>query len=344
MKQDLHINTNNLSASNRVAVIIVNWNSGDWLRESLEALSKQSFLPSRVLVFDNASSDSSLEQAENAYPSAEFIRFNNNVGFAEANNRAVKMIDDCEWIALLNPDAIAHPNWLEQLVQATQSHKNYDCFGSHQIQYHDGKKLDGIGDVYHVSGTHWRFGHGKLVSSSETVASEIFSPCAAAAMFSLEAFREVTGFDEDYFCYSEDVDLGFRLRLIGKRCLYVPDAIVRHVGSALTGGKHSDFSLYYGHRNLVWTYFKDMPGPLFWIYLPQHLLLNLASLLWFSIRGHGAVIFKAKWDAIKGLPNILKKRRHIQANRRVSCLALRRVLARGLFMPYIKNKIKCHIN
>lgn len=76
------------------------------------------------------------------------------------------------------------------------------------------------------------------------------------------------GFDEDFFCYTEDVDLGFRLRLYGHRCLYVPAPVVEHVGSGITGTR-SEFQLYHGHRNLVWTYVKNMPGRLFWLYLPR---------------------------------------------------------------------------
>jgi GT2 family glycosyltransferase len=116
----------------------------------------------------------------------------------------------------------------------------------------------------------------------------------------------------------------------------VPDAVVRHVGSATTGGQHSDFSVYHGHRNLVWTYFKNMPWPLFWLYLPQHLLLNLVSIVYFSLRGQGRVILKAKWDAIKGLPRILRERRRVQKNRRISSWELRRVMTKGLLTPYLR--------
>ena len=97
------------------------------------------------------------------------------------------------------------------------------------------------------------------------------------------------GFDEDYFSYHEDVDLGFRLRLRGLNCVLVPQAIVHHVGSASTG-KKSDFSIYYGHRNLVWTFFKDMPSTLFWLYLPLHIVTNIFFLIYFTFKGKGNAI------------------------------------------------------
>ena len=96
---------------------------------------------------------------------------------------------------------------------------------------------------------------------------EIFAPCAAAALYRRAAFLEAGGFDEHFFCYMEDVDLGFRLRLLGYRCGYAPAAIVHHVGSGTTGAR-SPFTVYHGHRNLVWTYVKNMPTPWFWLYLP----------------------------------------------------------------------------
>ena len=125
----------------------------------------------------------------------------------------------------------------------------------------------------------------------------------------------VGGFDEDFFCYLEDVDLGFRLRLAGHRCMLVPDAVAHHIGSATTGGQHSDFAIYHGHRNLVWTFIKNMPGALFWLFLPWHLVMNLASIVWFSLGGHGRVILRAKLDALKGIPKMWRKRREVRRRR-----------------------------
>jgi GT2 family glycosyltransferase len=104
--------------------------------------------------------------------------------------------------------------------------------------------------------------HGTPASALKGSECEIFSPCAAAALYRRSALLEVGGFDEDFFCYVEDVDLGFRLRLAGYRCLYVPLSVAHHIGSGTTGGKNSDFSVYHGHRNLVWAFVKNMPGVL----------------------------------------------------------------------------------
>jgi GT2 family glycosyltransferase len=133
--------------------------------------------------------------------------------------------------------------------------------------------------------------------------------------------------------YHEDVDLGFRLRLRGNRCLFIPQAVVRHVGSASTG-KKSDFSVYHGHRNLVWSYFQNMPGKLFWKYLPAHLLANVVFLVYYSLRGQASVIWRAKWHAFLGLPRALRKRKIIQRQCRISPDEISRVFEHGWLKPY----------
>lgn len=307
-----------------VTVIIVNWNAGDMLAQCLDDLLRQSVQPARVLVMDNGSSDSSAEQVAQL-AGVTVRRLGENFGFAAANNRAFSECDT-EYVALLNPDAFPEPDWLEKLVAAAKAHPEVAAFGSRQMVHGAVNIVDGLGDVYHVSGLIWRDGHGRVLRDSDAVPHEIFSPCAGAALYRRDALEAVGGFDENYFCYVEDVDLGFRLRLAGYGAIYVPGAVVHHVGSATTGGKHSDFSVYHGHRNLVWTYVKDMPGLLFWGLLPLHLAMNLVAMVVFTVRGQGRVIFRAKRDALMGLPLIWKKRRQIQSKRVVSWRAILRVL------------------
>lgn len=312
-----------------VAVVIINWNSGALLAECLRHLEAQTIRPERVLVIDNASSDDSVGSA-GAFGDVTVHRLSANLGFAGGNNRALVNCDT-EFVALLNPDAFPEPDWLEKLAAAAKAYPEVAAFGARQLCHDDAEVLDGIGDSYHMSGLVWRERHGERQCPDDLVAREIFSPCAAAALYRRRALVEIGGFDEDYFCYVEDVDLGFRLRLAGYKALYVPDAVVRHVGSATTGGQHSDFSVYQGHRNLVWTYVKNMPSALFWLMLPLHLLMNLAAIGLFIARGQGDVILRAKRDAVKGLPQIWVKRKKIQAGRVAKTRDIWRVLNKRLF-------------
>lgn len=294
-------------------VIIVNFNSGPLLAECLAHLQKQTLRPEKIIVVDNASSDGSAAAALR-YSNITLYQMENNLGFARANNAGLK-IADTEFIALLNPDAFPEPDWLQRLLAATAENQDIAAFGSRQVCSDNVEVLDGIGDSYHICGLAWRERHGKLQRDADLVQREIFSPCAAAALYRRRALIEIGGFDEDYFCYVEDVDLGFRLRLAGYKSIYVPDAIVRHVGSATTGGKRSNFSIYHGHRNLVWTYVKNMPGMLFWMLLPFHFLLNVFAIALFTTRGQGNVILRAKRDALRGVGRAWSKRKRIQLQR-----------------------------
>ena len=298
-----------------MTVVIVNWNGGRFLDHCLSALLDQSVVPNQIILVDNASSDASLDIVRR-FPPVRVLPQNKNLGFARGNNVAIEAATaESEWIALLNPDAYPDPSWLEALLSAARDYPAFAAFGSKLVKAADPAVLDGVGDAYHMSGRVWRLGHGEPVASFSEQIREVFSPCAAAALYRRQALVDAGGFDEDYFCYVEDVDLGFRLRLSGHRCLYVPASVVHHVGSGTTGGQHSDFAMYHGHRNLVWTFIKNMPGILFWLMLPLHAAMNLVSVIWFALQGRGGVIFRAKCDALLGLPKMWRKRRAIQSTR-----------------------------
>lgn len=305
-----------------VSVIIVNWNGERFLERCLSALTKQSRQPDEIIVLDNASTDDSLSIIRR-FPEIRLMAQESNTGFARGNNLAIAAASpSSRWIALLNPDAFPEPDWLETLLSAAQSRPDCATFASCLLDARTPQRLDGTGDAYHASGLVWRIGHGQATPAQPPPPHEVFSACAAAALYRRDALQEIGGFDEDYFCYVEDVDLGFRLRLAGYGCLYIPESVVHHVGSGTTGSQHSDFALYHGHRNLVWTFVKNMPGILFWLLLPLHLALNLFSLGWFALHGHGRVILRAKRDALRGLPAMWRKRRKIQQTRRIKTRAI----------------------
>ena len=155
------------------------------------------------------------QHAEQALRDVELIRLPTNVGFARANNIAAQAAQRFDALALLNPDAFAEPGWLEALVSAAEREPAAAAFASQMLLASDPEYLDGAGDSYHVSGRAWRNGHRARRASWPAADVEVFAACAAAALYRRAAFDEVDGFDEQYFCYFEDVDLGFRLRLRG---------------------------------------------------------------------------------------------------------------------------------
>lgn len=310
----------------KLAVVIVNYNSGSLLARCLEKVALQSFMPDEVIVIDNASEDNSLANLP-SLDGLRVIKMERNIGFAAANNRAFEYLPDYDYIALLNPDAFPDDNWLKNLMTAADQYPDYAGFASRMLNAQAPEIYDGAGDTYHLSGLAWRTLHGRQVIAAEEVVKEVFSPCAGAALYKAECLFKLGGFDEHFFCYMEDVDLGFRMQLSGNKTLYVPDAIVYHIGSAITG-RNSDFSIYYGHRNMVWVYFKNMPWPLLLLSLPAHIVLNLVTIVFFMLKGRIKVILKSKWDALVGLPDIWKSRERVQKQIKVSSFYLWGIMAK----------------
>jgi GT2 family glycosyltransferase len=312
----------------RAAIVVVSYNSGRHLARCLDAVRRQVRPPHRVVVVDNGSTDGSLGALGASTADREFVLLGRNSGFAAAANRGIERASDCEWIALLNPDAFPEPHWLEALLARAAAQPEFGMLASRQLMADDPSRMDGAGDIYAVSGLAWRRLHGQPAEGSASGLEEVFSACAAAALYRRDALVQAGGFDERFFCYFEDVDLAFRMRLRGHRCLYVPDAVVHHVGSAVSG-RRSVFSLYHGHRNLVWTWWKNMPDPLVAAYLPDHLALTAVSLVHFAARGLLRPVLRAKLDALRGLPAVLRQRRVVQDSRRTRAADLRRVMVGG---------------
>jgi GT2 family glycosyltransferase len=318
-----------------ISIVIVYWNNAEYLPRCLDCLSLQTLRDFEIILIDNGSLDNGMNGLEQKYSSFDLHleRLIANLGFAAANNLGAHLARG-KWLVLLNADAFPEPNWLEKLIAASEAYPIFSSFSSRQLQANNPQFLDGAGDAYHVSGLAWRIGLGYPADRYGLDFTELFSPCAAAAMYLREAFLDAGGFDEDFFSYYEDVDLGFRLQLKGYRCFYVPDAVIHHIGSA-TFGVRSDFAFYHSHRNLIWTFFQNMPAALFWRYLPAHIVANLIYVIYYTLQGRGKVLWKAKWDALRALPKALEKRQKIQDDRRVSNTYLLSVMEGGWLQPYL---------
>ncbi|MCB2113153.1 MAG: glycosyltransferase family 2 protein [Parvularculaceae bacterium] len=279
-----------------LSVIIVNYNSAGRLVRCIRHLERQTFRDFEIIVFDNASSDASAQAArENG--AVRVIESAANLGFAAANNRAAEAAKG-DWLVFLNPDAYADEAWLERLVEARSRYGDADAFGSTQLNADDPERIDGAGDVLHAFGIAYRGGFGAPVSQLPED-GECFSPCAAAAMIRKSAFDALGGFDERFFCYGEDVDLGLRLRLLGGRAIQVADARVLHEGSGVTG-RHSAFTVYHGHRNRIWLARKNFPAAFFWGALPMRLLTDIALLIRMMLIGEARAYLRAMRDGYFG--------------------------------------------
>lgn len=318
-----------------VSVLVLNWNGAAVLPRCLDALAAQTFRNFEVWVLDNASTDGSAEIVETRWPEFHVARFERNLGFAAGNNRGAALARG-RWLALLNNDAFPEPGWLAALVQAAEAHPEGAFFASRLVEASDPSCLQAAGDVVHASGCAWpRRSEAQPMGANEhPVLEEVFSATAAAVMYDRQVFLQLGGFAEAFVSHLEDVDLGFRLRLAGQRCLYVPEAVAAHVGSA-SYGRESERTVYQVQRNLLWLYVADMPGALFWKYLPAHLFAHLFFLIYYSLRSRAGAVWRAKRDALRGLPAALRRRKQVQAARRVSPAAIDRCLDRGWLSPYL---------
>ncbi len=250
-------------------VVIVAFNAGEHLQRCLDALERQTRADWEAVVWDNASSDGAVDRLKTG-PRVRIVKHAENLGFAAANNRAAAL-SRAPFIVTLNPDAFPEPDWLERLIAAAERY-GVQSVASLQLSDDDPGVLDGAGDCMSIAGVAWRGGYGRSRALAPAVPVQVFAACAAAALYRRDAFEAVAGFEERFFCYYEDVDLGFRLRLAGGACVLEPQAVVRHVGSA-SSDKISGFAEYHGARNRLWTFLRDMPAALMPVALPAHILV-----------------------------------------------------------------------
>ena len=313
----------------RVAVVIPNWNTREFLGPCLRSLRRQTFGDFETLVVDSASTDGSVGYVEENFPEVRTVALPENRGFSGAVNAGIGA-STAELVVLLNNDTEQDPSWLESLVRAAERRPEAGLFASKLVDFGDRGLLDGAGDALRRSGLPYRLGHGERDRGQFGREEFVFGACAAAALYRRSVFEEVGLFDEDFFAYCEDGDVSFRAQLAGHRCLYVPGAVVYHVGSVSTGGKRSATATRLGTRNGLLLLVKNLPRSLVPVYLPSIVLGQLSRLLVVSLSPGGPrAHLEGLAEAWHLLPKMLKKRKTVQDARRVSDAYLKELLGRS---------------
>lgn len=320
-----------------VNIIIVNWNGKELLFGCMEGLRSQVFKSFCITMVDNGSTDGSVDYIKKNYPEVDLIALNENTGFSVANNIAIKKAKT-KYIALLNNDTQAHPLWLKSFIKAMEAHPEAGFAACKMLYHRNPKTIDRAGDIYTTAGTALLRGRSKS-SNYFKVQDFVFGACAGAAIYRTEMFGDIGLFDEDFFLLYEDVDLSFRAQLHGYKCIYVPEAIVYHkVGSSI--GHDSSLSIYYTHRNMVWTYIKCMPLDLIYKTIFQHIAYCLGCLLFFTFIGKPLPFIKAKYHALKQLNRFLKKRANIQRKKKVNSRYIWELFKNESFLHRIFRRFK----
>jgi len=306
-------------ASPRVCVVIVTYNSGKTLAKCLSALEAQSFTDFNLIVVDNASDQRPSDLLQSYGRPYTYLEMAENLGFAQAMNEALQVTSASLFVAL-NPDAFPKRDWLSELVEAADKAKNVAAFGSVQLRAEAQGDIDGYGDHFLISGQAWR--GISIPEESARALHYCFGVCAAAALYRTELLKRIGGFDRRFFCFYEDVDVSFRLRLIGHECAVVSSAIVEHIGGASFAGK-SELSDYLISRNLWWVVLKDMPIAL----LPISVMGFVAVRLLSSLVNPRRSRLKGLWDGIRATGDALKARRDIQRQKTTSTAEIMRIIS-----------------
>ena len=311
-------------------------NGIDLLVSCLQSLRDQTFKDFEIIVVDNGSSTDVVNPLNKQFPEVRIIPLGENLGFSKASNIGIQHSQG-KYIALLNNDTETDPCWLEELVKVLDEYQDIGFCASRILCWKDRNLIDACGDYYTVDGMAGKIGHLKHASEF-TIPREVFGASAGASIYRRMMLDDIGLLDEDFFLAYEDSDLSCRAQLMGYKCLYVPTAVVYHHVSA-TIGPDSNTYIYYGHRNIEWVYIKNMPTLLLLKFLPLHLLIIISLAVLYIFKGKFRPYAKAKVSVLRSLPKLLKKRRQIQKQRRVSTSEIEQLLWGSWFLSTLRGKL-----
>jgi N-acetylglucosaminyl-diphospho-decaprenol L-rhamnosyltransferase len=295
----------------RFSLICLTYQSAAFIHEALTsfraAISELGGNNAELILADNGSDDANYQSIAESF-GAHFIQNGQNLGYAEGNNRAATEAKG-DYLIFLNPDLVLAKCALKALSEALDQYTDYQLMTGWSINHSDHKRLDGAGDAMSLWGIPYRMGNN-LKTPNHTYDAEVFAPSGSFLVIKKSLFSQLKGFYSPYFCYCEDVDLGFRARLLGHKALLVGKAWAFHHGSA-TLGRRSDFAVYHGYRNRFWLVMRCFPSFLLPIILGPH--LGLVGILWLRdwLSGRGKPATKGLIDGIRGLRGILRSRKDI---------------------------------
>jgi len=259
-----------------ISIVIPNHNGAGYLENCLRSLLAQTYPRMEIVVVDNASGDQSVETAHATAPRAVVLRQGRNLGFAGGANAGIQASTG-DWVAILNNDTEVAANWLSECESAIQRHPDAAFLACRILDFRDRSRLYSAGDCFLRCGLGYRRGQDRLDGAEYRRECETFSASGCAALYRGPVLREAGGYDERYFAYLEDVDLGLRLRAAGHSGYYVPGAEVYHHGAATSGGEFSHLAVRLRTRNSLFLLLKCLPASILLRCLP---MIFLAQLVW----------------------------------------------------------------
>ncbi len=308
-----------------VSVVVINWNGARHLPTCLDALRAQTYPRLEIIVADNASTDGSQALVRERYPEVRLVALPENRGFTGGNNAGIAASRG-EIIILLNNDTEVAPTWVAALVDAFARHPQAGTAASKMLLFDRRDTFHTAGDYYRVDGLPGNRGVWQKDVGQYDREEYVFGACGGALAIRRQVLETIGLLDDDFFFSAEDVDFAWRAQLAGYRCIYVPQAVVYH-HLAATGGDVT--ASYYNGRNFLYILAKDYPGDLFrrhW----RAVIGRQARIAWEALRAWRGAAARARLRGIiaglVGLPGMLRKRRAVQAARRVSLDYLESIL------------------
>ncbi|MBF0567057.1 MAG: glycosyltransferase family 2 protein [Nitrospirae bacterium] len=328
-----------------VSVVVVCLNGLEISRRCLRGLFSQEYGAKEIIVVDNGSSEDIETMVKSDFPQALFLRLDKNLGFAGGYNRGIEMARG-KYVAIINNDALASPLWLKSLVEAAEKDES---IGSVASVIFDGNRpgvIDSCGVGIALDGMSRQVMRGERLYGTITE-KEVLAPSGCACLYRLSALRRTGAFDESFFAYCEDTDLGLRLRWAGFRSVIAPGAVVEHAYS-MTTGKFSLKKVFYVERNHYWLALKNFPFVLL-ILLPVFTIRRyLIQFISIKSKDSGLnrfaeannilkimeTIITATFSAINGIFATLKKRKAIFGAKKISSMAMLKQIWRHKISMY----------
>lgn len=318
----------------RVAIVIPARNCGAWLENCLTALDSQTYSDFEVLLVDDASTDSSVEEAARLHPSAKVVKLPDRGGFTAAVNAGITE-SRAELVALLNADTRARPRWLEELVTSLERYPDQvGAVASKMVLMSAPDRMDDAGNELSWWGSAKKRGHGEPAKGFDEPV-EVFSVCAGAALYRRSFFETVGLFDPEFESYFEDIDLGFRGRLFGYEYRYVPTAEVLHFGhgSGLSRSRYVRLLT----RNRAMTFLKNTPSSL----LLRHAATLILGQLYFLLAYRKPLDSAAGYlGLIRRLGHVRRERARLKGSRTLSPAHLDSLLTRELGEPSLTTLVR----
>lgn len=316
------------------SVIIVNWNGKHLLDDCLGSLRRQTFRNFETILVDNGSSDGSAEYVQKRYPEVKLIALRENRGFAGGNIAGYELATG-KLIVLLNNDTEAHRDWLAELHHASLNFPEAGSFASKMMYFADRQRIENCGFSLGTAGTTIDLGRDELDGPPWTTPREVFGACGGAVAYRRCMLNDIGFLDPDFFMIYEDVDLSFRAQLRGYKCIHIPTAIVYHRYRASLSQIPAR-QAFYSQRNIEFVYFKNMPIGLILLSAPQRFLYEIGAAIYFTVNGSAAPFLRSKFDAIKHLRSLWRKRTKIQRTRTAPNSRLLAIMQPGLASKWTK--------